>query len=119
MIEIDGKLINPAHIVSAEVATVGSASGGGPALVVTVWGGMRICRRHGFGFDAYAELRKIQRAAAMPAPEWQVSAYQRDCAAEALWRRTRSPDVYRFEDDPLRDEYRQCVDIVVEALHAR
>jgi hypothetical protein len=60
MIEIDGKLINPAHIVSAEVETRHYMNGSASQLVVKLDDGSRIVREHGFGFDAFAALAKIK-----------------------------------------------------------
>lgn len=60
MIEIDGKLINPTHIVSAEVETRHYMNGSASWLVVKLDDGSEIRREHGFGFDAWAELAKIR-----------------------------------------------------------
>jgi hypothetical protein len=60
MIEIDGKLLNPAHIVSAEVETRHYMNGSESRLVVRMDDGTRISREHGFGFDAFAVLDKIR-----------------------------------------------------------
>jgi hypothetical protein len=62
MIEIDGKLINPAHIVSAEVETHHYINYSASQLVVRMDDGSRIVREHGFGFDAFAALDKIKAA---------------------------------------------------------
>ncbi len=60
MIEIDGKLVNPARIVTAEIETRHYANGSASKLVVTLDNGQRIEREHGFVFDAYATLDKIR-----------------------------------------------------------
>jgi hypothetical protein len=60
MIEIDGRLVNPAHIVSAEIETRHYVNGSASKLVVTLDNGQRIEREHGFGFDVYAALDKIR-----------------------------------------------------------
>ena len=60
MIEIDGKLINPAHIVSAEVETRHYMNGSASWLVVKLDDGREIRREHGWGFDAFAALDKIK-----------------------------------------------------------
>lgn len=60
MIEIDGKLINPAHIVSAEVETRHYMNGSVSQLVVELDDGSRIVRERGFGFDAFFALAKIK-----------------------------------------------------------
>lgn len=62
MIEIDGKLINPALIVSAEVANRFYANGSSSTLVVTFTNGSQFRREHGHGFDAFAALEKIKGA---------------------------------------------------------
>ena len=60
MIEIDGTLINPAHVVSAEVETRHYMNGSSSRLVVKMDDGSRIVQEHGFGFDAFAALTKIK-----------------------------------------------------------
>jgi hypothetical protein len=60
MIEIDGKLLNPSHIVSAEVETRHYMNGSASKLVVKMDDGSTIVRDHGFGFNAFAELAKIK-----------------------------------------------------------
>lgn len=62
MIEIDGKVINPAHIVSAEVETRHYMNGSTSKLVVVLVSGKLIERDHGYGFDAFAMLDKIKGA---------------------------------------------------------
>jgi hypothetical protein len=60
MIEIDGTLINPAHIVSAQVETRHYMNGSSSQLVVVLDNGSRIVREHGYGFDAFKTLDKIK-----------------------------------------------------------
>lgn len=60
MIEIDGRLVNPAHIVSAEVETRHYMNGSASSLVVKLADGTRIVREHGHGFDAWATLDRIK-----------------------------------------------------------
>jgi len=60
MIEIDGKLINPAHVVSAEVETRHYMNGSASQLVVKLDDGSRIVREHGFGFDVSPIVAKIK-----------------------------------------------------------
>lgn len=60
MIEIDGKLINPAHIISAEVETRHYMNGSSSQLVVKMDDGSRFVREHGFGFNAFDALAKIK-----------------------------------------------------------
>lgn len=60
MIEINGKLINPMHIVSAEVETRHYANGSASRLVVRMVDGSWIIQDHGFGFDAFAVFEKIK-----------------------------------------------------------
>jgi hypothetical protein len=61
-IEIDGSLINPARIISAEVESRFYANGTAAWLVVKLDDGRTIRREHGFGFDAWAALDKIRAA---------------------------------------------------------
>ena len=60
MIEIDGKLINPAYIISADVETRHYMNGSSSQLVIKLDDGSWIVREHGFGFDAFAALKKIR-----------------------------------------------------------
>jgi hypothetical protein len=60
MIEIDGILINPFRIVSAEIETRHYMNCSVSRLVVTLDGGRKIIKEHGFGFDAYAVLNQIK-----------------------------------------------------------
>lgn len=60
MIDVGGTLINPAHIVSAEVETRHYMNVSKSWLVVKLDNGSEIRREHGFGFDAWATLDKIK-----------------------------------------------------------
>jgi hypothetical protein len=60
MIDLDGKLINPAHIISAEVETRHYMNGSVSYLVVKLVDGSLISHEHGWGFDAWATLDKIK-----------------------------------------------------------
>jgi hypothetical protein len=60
MIEIDGKLINTAYILTAEVVNHFYVNGRESELVVKFYDGSRFVRKHGFGFDAFAALEKIK-----------------------------------------------------------
>jgi hypothetical protein len=62
MINIGGKLVNPAHIVSAEVQNRFYMNGSTSYLVVCMDDGSRFSREHGYGFDAHATLAKIQES---------------------------------------------------------
>lgn len=62
MIDIAGKLINLANIVSAEVETRHYMNGTVSWLVVTLDDGTAIRHEHGYGFDAWATLDKIKNA---------------------------------------------------------
>lgn len=61
MIEIDGKLINPDYIVSAEVETRFYMNGSSSQLVIKLIDGSRIVREHGFGFDAFVACEKLKK----------------------------------------------------------
>ena len=60
MIRIGEKLINPAHIVSAEIDTRHYMNGSASYLVVHLNDGQTIRREHGWGFDAWATLKQIE-----------------------------------------------------------
>jgi len=60
MIEIDGRLVNPEHVVTAEIERRHYVNGSGSWLVVHLLGGEVIRREHGFGFDAYAAFDKLK-----------------------------------------------------------
>lgn len=62
MIEIDGKLINPVFVVSAEVETRHYMNGSSSTLIVKLSDGSRIAKEHGHGFDAWEALEKIKAA---------------------------------------------------------
>jgi hypothetical protein len=62
MIEINGKLVNPAMIVSAEVETRHYVNGSSSCLVIFMCDGRIIRAEHGFGFDAFAVLDKIRKS---------------------------------------------------------
>lgn len=62
MIKIDGKLIAPKRIVSAEVETRHYMNVSACWLVVKLDDGSTIRREHGFGFDAFAVLDRIKAA---------------------------------------------------------
>jgi hypothetical protein len=62
VIDIGGKLVNPDHIMSAEVETSHYANGSASKLVVKMVDGSSIVREHGFGFDAWTTLDKIRDA---------------------------------------------------------
>lgn len=58
MIEIDRVLLNPAHIVSAEIEVRDYAI----KLVIVMIDGRRIEWEHGFGFDVFATYHRIKDA---------------------------------------------------------
>lgn len=60
MIEVEGKLINPSRIVTAEVETRHYMNGSASWLVVKLDDGSTVRREHGWGFDAWAALDKIK-----------------------------------------------------------
>ena len=62
LINIAGKLVNPDHIVSAEVETRHYMNGSISTLVVKMVGGHEIREDHGYGFDAWAELIHLEAA---------------------------------------------------------
>jgi hypothetical protein len=62
MIEIDGRAINPAHIVTAFVDTRHYMNGSTSYLIVRLTDGSEIRRENGFGFDVWKELDKIKEA---------------------------------------------------------
>ena len=59
MIEIAGKLVNPARIMMAEVETRHYMNGSASWLVVKLDDGSEIRHEHGYGFDAWKALDKI------------------------------------------------------------
>lgn len=60
MVDIDGVHINPAHVVSAEVEQRFYMNGSTAFLVVHLVDGRTIRREHGYGFDAFATLKRIR-----------------------------------------------------------
>lgn len=62
MINIAGKLVNPALIASAEIETRDYMNGSRHWLVVRLAGGGEIRKEHGYGFNAFAELDHIREA---------------------------------------------------------
>ena len=60
VIDVGGKLLNRAHVVSAEVETRHYMNGSVSWLVVKLDDGSEVRREHGFGFDAWATLDKIK-----------------------------------------------------------
>ena len=60
LIAIGEKLVNPTHIVSAEVETHHYMNGSTSQLVVKLDDGSRIVREHGFGFDVSPIVAKIK-----------------------------------------------------------
>jgi hypothetical protein len=61
VINIGGTLINPTHVVSAEVETRYYMNGSASWLVVKLDDGSEIRREHGFGFDAWDTLDEINK----------------------------------------------------------
>lgn len=59
MVEIDGILINPAHVVSAEIEQRFYANGSASYLIVKLSNGHVIRREHGHGFDVYAAHKAL------------------------------------------------------------
>ncbi len=62
MIDIAGKRVNPAHVVSAEVETTHYMNGSASWLVVKLANGDSIRQEHGWGFDAWKTLLAIEAA---------------------------------------------------------
>lgn len=60
MIDIGGKLVNPARVVTVEIETRHYMNGSASWLVVKLDDGSEIRREHGWGFDAWATLDKIK-----------------------------------------------------------
>lgn len=61
MIKIDGVLINPRHITFAEVQTWHNTNGSDSSLFIKFTNGTTLRKQHGFGFDAFAALREIEK----------------------------------------------------------
>lgn len=62
IVNIAGEFINPAFVVSAKVDTRHYMNGSQSTLVVTMSNGHEIRKDHGYGFDAWAELIKLEAA---------------------------------------------------------
>jgi hypothetical protein len=60
MIDIAGTLINPEHVVSAEVETRHYMNGSSSYLVVVLDDGRTLRREHGWGFDVWKTLDKLK-----------------------------------------------------------
>lgn len=53
MINLNGRLVNPAHVVSAQVVTRHYMNGSDSQLVVKLDDGSRITVDHGYGVDVW------------------------------------------------------------------
>jgi hypothetical protein len=62
MIYIAGKLVNPAFIASAGIETRDYMNGSAHWLVVRMADGSEIRKEHGYGFNAFEELKRIDEA---------------------------------------------------------
>lgn len=62
MINVAGRLINPAHISSAEIDTRHYMNGSASTLIVRLIGGKEFRVEHGHGFDAFEMLKTIEAA---------------------------------------------------------
>ena len=60
MITIAGKLINPDQVKTAEVDTRHYMNGSESCLVIVFNDGTIFRQRHGYGFDAWAALKKLE-----------------------------------------------------------
>ena len=65
MPKVAGKRINPAQIISAEVESRHYMNGSAHWLVVKLANGETIRQEHGWGFDAWDTLGKIDAATSM------------------------------------------------------
>ena len=65
MLRIRGKVINPAHIVSAEVESSHYMNGSRHWLVVKFADGSGLREEHGWGFNVWDALGKIDAAMSM------------------------------------------------------
>lgn len=66
MIKINGVLINPRHVVFAEVQTWHNTNGSDSSLFIKSLfikfaNGTTLRKQHGFGFDAFAALKEIEK----------------------------------------------------------
>lgn len=62
MIYITGSYVNPAFIVSAKVESRDYMNGSAHWLVVSMSDGSEIRKEHGYGFNAFEELKRIDEA---------------------------------------------------------
>ena len=62
MIRIADRYVNPAFIVSAEIESRHYMNGSASWLVVRMADGSEIRKEHGFGFNAFEELKRIEGA---------------------------------------------------------
>ena len=62
MIYIAGKYVNPAFIASARIETRNYMNGSAHWLVVRMADGSEIREEHGYGFNAFEELKRITEA---------------------------------------------------------
>lgn len=59
MVRIAGSLVNPAFIVSAKIESRDYMNGSAHWLVVRMADGSEIRKEHGYGFNAFEELKRI------------------------------------------------------------
>ena len=62
IVNIAGRYINPAFVESARVETRDYMNGSTSTLVVRLASGDEIRKEHGYGFDAWQELIKLEAA---------------------------------------------------------
>jgi hypothetical protein len=62
MIRIRDRLINPARVTQAQVETRHYVNGSASYLIVRLDDGSVIQEEHGYGFDAWDALKKIEEA---------------------------------------------------------
>lgn len=62
MINIAGKVVNPAFIATAEIDSRHYMNGSAHWLVVRMADGSEVRQEHGWGFDAFETLKQIERA---------------------------------------------------------
>jgi hypothetical protein len=84
MIEIDGKLVNPAYIVTAEIRTSHYVNGSRSVLVVKFADGTRFEKEHSYGFDAFVALDSLKavREARVRWNEWDENTLYTPAALE-------------------------------------